>query len=511
MKTDKSTSNVQSTGLEDFKQKIQDKIQKLNEKQDAMETRHQNILDRQAALATQNGGTSAAPSDIIHLNVCGTEMFARRDTLTAVKGSRLAALFSGRWESKLLRDEKNRVFMDVDPDAFRKILDYLYTYKLAGGGKHTPDLPSDMDDLIEFFKLAERANEDTKVAASSSQKDQDEHALLNEMMKNLDVLEQQLEDEESFVSYFTESGEDVNSNETKQSGICDDVKSFSSDTDQESFVNIAKGPVYNGVVTLYINGDILCYKKSTLCAEKDCKIAKDVLNTDWIDEHTIIADQGRKCILMEYPREALKELLAYFQSKMMLGKVSEKDFDLFETEYSCSMMESIFPSDSAMFSTVMTFQQKKTLKQWLKDAGRSEKPTLLYRASRDGWNASDFHRHCDNKGNTIVVAKSLNDDKVFGGYTDVSWQSIINSYNSSFESFLFLLSPNPIKMKIKNGQESTAIYTTSAYGPTFGGGHDFSIQGRLSTSNLGRAYDRPCNLTYSCFCGDLADYEVYQV
>ena len=97
MKTDKSASNVQSTGLENMKQKIQENIQKLNEKQKAIETRHQNILDRQAALATQNGGTDASPSDIIRLNVCGTEMFARRDTLTVVKGSRLEALFSGRW------------------------------------------------------------------------------------------------------------------------------------------------------------------------------------------------------------------------------------------------------------------------------------------------------------------------------------------------------------------------------------------------------------------------------
>ena len=522
MKTDKSASNAQSTGLEDFKQKIQDNIQKLNEKQKAIETRHQNILDRQAALATQNGGTDASPSDIIRLNVCGTEMFARRDTLTVVKGSRLEALFSGRWESKLRRDEKKRVFMDVDPTAFRKILDYLYTFKLAANGNHIPDLPSNMDDLIEFFKLGDGAKKDTKVATSSTQKDQDEHAMLDEMMKNLDVLEKQLEDEESFVSYFTESvDEDVNSNETKESGICDDVKSFSSDTDQESFANIEKGPIYNGIVTLFINGDIFRYKKSTLCAEKDCKIAKGFNDTDWINEHTIVTEQGRKFILMEYPRGPLKNLLAYFRSKMMLGKVSEKGFDLFGTEYSMSMMASIFSPDSAILkgwgfdeTTVMTLYQKKTLRQWLDEAGRSKEPTLLYRASRDGWDASDFHKHCDERFNTIVVAKSSDDYKVFGGYTDIAWRSTYdcNPYNTSHHSFLFVLTSNPVKMMIKSGQEISAIYTgSSTTGPVFGSGHDLSIRGRASTSNLGYTYDRPSSLSTSFFQCDLADYEVYHV
>ena len=64
-------------------------------------------------------------------NVRGTELFARRDTLTVVKGSRLEALFSGRWKNQLLRDESGRVFMDVDPSMFKKILEYLYMVKIS--------------------------------------------------------------------------------------------------------------------------------------------------------------------------------------------------------------------------------------------------------------------------------------------------------------------------------------------------------------------------------------------
>ena len=36
----------------------------------------------------------------IYLNVRGTELFARRDTLTVVEGSPLGALISGRWQNQ---------------------------------------------------------------------------------------------------------------------------------------------------------------------------------------------------------------------------------------------------------------------------------------------------------------------------------------------------------------------------------------------------------------------------
>ena len=44
---------------------------------------------------------------------------------------------------------------------------------------------------------------------------------------------------------------------------------------------------------------------------------------------------------------------------------------------------------------------------------------LLYRASRDGWAASNFHSCCDNKGPTVTVVKSGN--YIFGGYTEQHW------------------------------------------------------------------------------------------
>ena len=73
-------------------------------------------------------------------------------------------------------------------------------------------------------------------------------------------------------------------------------------------------------------------------------------------------------------------------------------------------------------SKILSSKQKKIfVNTWLK--GKLKQPrssfVLLYRASRDGWAASNFHSICDNKGPTVTVMKSGNN--IFGGYTEQSW------------------------------------------------------------------------------------------
>lgn len=68
---------------------------------------------------------------MLHLNVGGRCIDVRRSTLTLAKGSRLAALFSGRWDKKLRRDAAGRLFVDENPRCFEKIASALMTRKLA--------------------------------------------------------------------------------------------------------------------------------------------------------------------------------------------------------------------------------------------------------------------------------------------------------------------------------------------------------------------------------------------
>ena len=120
----------------------------------------------------------------------------------------------------------------------------------------------------------------------------------------------------------------------------------------------------------------------------------------------------------------------------------------------------------------------------------------MYRASKDGFRAVNFHRKCDDKTKTLTIIKSINKN-IFGGYTDATWTSN-NQYFQDPNAFLFSLvnhDHKPFKTKIfSNGQN--AIYCHPSYGPTFGGGNDIHISCNSNTnsdsySNFGFSYKYP--------------------
>ena len=70
------------------------------------------------------------PSIPLRLNVGGdTSFVTSRDTLTAMEGSRLSQLFSGRWDKVLPKDSNGRIFLDLDPVQFRAVLSWLVDIK----------------------------------------------------------------------------------------------------------------------------------------------------------------------------------------------------------------------------------------------------------------------------------------------------------------------------------------------------------------------------------------------
>jgi hypothetical protein len=110
---------------------------------------------------------------------------------------------------------------------------------------------------------------------------------------------------------------------------------------------------------------------------------------------------------------------------------------------------------------------------------------LLYRGSRDGFRASNFHEKCDNQTNTLTLIETTK-DFIFGGFTPIAWDSSSGSKSdNSGKSFLFSLK-NPRKSELRkfmlmSGQN--AIYCTSSYGPWFPGNHDMIVYDNCNTSN----------------------------
>lgn len=98
--------------------------------------------------------------DIIEINAGGKIIAARRGTLCQLSGTRLETLFSGRWDDKLSRDDNGRIFLDVNPEVFQAIVDYLNEMMISSEDdpSEPPVPPNDEDrqvlaQYLEIFLL----------------------------------------------------------------------------------------------------------------------------------------------------------------------------------------------------------------------------------------------------------------------------------------------------------------------------------------------------------------------
>jgi hypothetical protein len=178
-----------------------------------------------------------------------------------------------------------------------------------------------------------------------------------------------------------------------------------------------------------------------------------------------------------------------------------------------------FQEDSAIFlafnsfgfmlhtsNIISSIADDEKILEWLESVGKTETPRLLYRASCDGWTASDFYRMCDGKGATVTVVKS-SDGYIFEGYTDVAWgygdvdgdvdgnadleedsDGNVEEFKPSAESFFFSLKDQagigPVKMPIKSGKTGRAVYYNSIVGPAFGDGFDLFIASNAKANTV---------------------------
>ena len=106
------------------------------------------------------------------------------------------------------------------------------------------------------------------------------------------------------------------------------------------------------------------------------------------------------------------------------------------------------------------------------ELSHSPKWELLYRATRDGFTAKDFHQKCDNFKNTLIVIKSTSDN-ILGGFASMEWNST-STVDSKFvhdpSAFIFSL-VNKDNKPFKALPKSTTlngIFCDASKGPAFG-------------------------------------------
>ncbi|XP_068678620.1 uncharacterized protein [Montipora foliosa] len=156
-------------------------------------------------------------------------------------------------------------------------------------------------------------------------------------------------------------------------------------------------------------------------------------------------------------------------------------------------------------SLILSMEQRQVLTDWLKGSltSASHNYALIYRASRDGWGAANFHSRCDRKGPTVTVVTSAN--YIFGGYTEQNWEAAASGiYKRDPNSFLFsLVNPSrlrPTKLPLIPGKEGLAIYCVSGCGPIFGtntpsGYFDLCIGNNSNQANTNQTSPNNC---YKC-------------
>jgi len=110
---------------------------------------------------------------------------------------------------------------------------------------------------------------------------------------------------------------------------------------------------------------------------------------------------------------------------------------------------------------------------------------LLFRATRDTFDANVFRKKCGGKGETLVFVKT-NAGDIFGGYTKVGWVTQNPpGYVQEPNSWIFTLvnkhNVPPTKFTVKSPEYG--ICDNPSYGPTFGGGHDFHLSNNCNSNS----------------------------
>ena len=131
------------TARESHVQDLDDLISALDKRETLLNERVQALDHKKHDIAQANGNLDAADDDLIDINAGGKIIVAKRSTLTQIQGSRMEALFSGRWDKKLMRDGHGKIFLDVDPICFQAIVDFLNEMTISS--KDSPPSPPSVD------------------------------------------------------------------------------------------------------------------------------------------------------------------------------------------------------------------------------------------------------------------------------------------------------------------------------------------------------------------------------
>jgi hypothetical protein len=127
---------------------------------------------------------------------------------------------------------------------------------------------------VDFFKLRTIVSSEAASTEQAAASTMEEKEMMVKMQKELDTIEQELDNEESFVAFFTKDSDAVDSPHGTK---FDDSSCFSYKSDDLSSMDTKKSATFNGIVNLFLNGEIMAYRVKTVCGEfMTSKLALDL-------------------------------------------------------------------------------------------------------------------------------------------------------------------------------------------------------------------------------------------
>ena len=142
--------------------------------------------------------------------------------------------------------------------------------------------------------------------------------------------------------------------------------------------------------------------------------------------------------------------------------------------------------------------------------GKKFTTELLFSTSKNGYQPSEFHRLCDNKGPTIIFIETKK-GCIFGGYTELDWDTS-DKYKTDESTFLFSIN-NKAKYTRKN--KMCSIYCRKDLAPSFGGNGnpDFFCMGTCKSGDLcdENTFATPVELNNGDSSFEVKEMEVYQI
>jgi TLD len=114
-------------------------------------------------------------------------------------------------------------------------------------------------------------------------------------------------------------------------------------------------------------------------------------------------------------------------------------------------------------------EKRRLVKQYVEDEQIVTEFRLIFRATRDGWTANDFHNLCDNQGPFIAIVKTTH-GKILGAYAKAPLD--VSGHYRGQPAFIFSYD---LKKKFIPQSYVNSTYNTAGYCLYFGINADFTL------------------------------------